>query len=63
MFPDLDREPIRELCYQLSALTAEIMNVRDVMGGLSDTIHANTTILENLTTSNEEILTEIRNEE
>ena len=62
MFPDLDREPITELCYQMSALTAELRNVRDVMGGLSDTIFTNSTVLETLAASNDEILNEIRND-
>ena len=42
-------------------MTAELGNLRDVMQGLSNTIYENTTGLENVITSNQDILDEMQN--
>ena len=57
-----EQDPIRELTYQIIAITTEMRNLRDVLGGLSNTIHSNTEFLEQIVASNGEILNEIRDD-
>ena len=57
-----EQDPIRELTYQIIAITTEMRNLRDVLGGLSNTIHSNTEFLEQIVASNGEILKEIRDD-
>ena len=56
---ELDGRLVAELSYQISSMTAELGNLRDVMQGLSNTIYENTTGLENVITSNQDILDEM----
>ena len=60
--PIREHDAIRELTYQITSLTTEMRNLRDVMGGLSTTINANTEFLEQIVASNGEILNEIRDD-
>ena len=60
--PLREQDPIRELTHQIMAQTTEMRNLRDVMGGLSNTIHSNTEFLEQIVASNGEILNEIRDD-
>ena len=56
----LDGRLVAELSYQISSITAELGNLRDVMQGLSNTIYENTTGLEHVIASNQEILDEMQ---
>ena len=58
---ELDGRLVAELSYQISLMTAELGNLRDVMQGLSNTIYENTTGLESVVTSNQDILDEMQN--
>ena len=60
---NLNRNPLQEMTYQLAMLTAELGNLRDVMQSLSNTIYANSTILEQLIQNNEEVIDEFNNME
>ena len=58
---EFDGRLVAELSYQLSSMTAELGNLRDVMQGLSNTIYENTTGLGSVVTSNQDILDEMQN--
>ena len=60
--PLREQDPIRELTYQIIALTTEMRNLRNVLGGLSNTVHSNTEFLEQIMALNGEILNEIRDD-
>ena len=56
-----DHGPFVELAYQVSSLTSELRNLRDQMSALTNAVHSNSDYLENVISSNEEILGEIKN--
>ena len=55
----MNPDPIVQLTYQLSELTAELRNTRVTMEALSNTIFENTEYLTELLESNQEIIDEI----
>ena len=59
-----ERQMMREIRKDQTeiSLTTEMRNIRDVMGGLSTTINANTKFLEQIVASNGEILNKIRDD-
>ena len=60
---NVNPDPILELTYQLSGLTAELRNTRVTMEALSNTIFENTEYLTELLESNQEIIDEINDRE
>ena len=62
LHPLREQDPMRELAYQITFLTTEMRNLRDVMGGLSNRVNSNTEFLEQIVASNGEILNKIRDD-
>ena len=60
---NVNPDPIVQLSYQLSELTAELRNTRVTMEALSNTIFENTEYLTELLESNQEIIDEINDRE